>query len=135
MILRAYEDASGQCINFTKSSISFSHAVSKEAKLVTEEALNLSLQMGVGKYLGLLSLIGHEKKEVFAYLCERVWKKTRAWKANLLSWVGREVLIKSMAQSMQTYAMSIFMPPISPCDEIQKMFNAFWWCGVERRGN
>ena len=100
--------------------------------MLTQDVLNVSQQMGVGKHLGLPSLIGRKKKEVFAYLCERVWKKTRAWKANQLPRAGRKVLIKSMAQSMQTYAISIFMPPISLCGKIQKMFNAFWWCGEEK---
>jgi len=52
----------------------------------------VNVQIGVRKYLGPPSLIGHKKKEVFAYLRETVRKKTKGWKASLLSRVGKEVL-------------------------------------------
>lgn len=45
---------------------------------------------------------------------------------------GREVLIKSVAQSIPTNCMSTFLLPTSLGEEIQKMINSFWW-GTNRR--
>ena len=41
VILKAYEDASGQAINFSKSSMSFNHMVSEEDILVIKEVLGI----------------------------------------------------------------------------------------------
>ena len=45
----------------------------------------------------------------------------------MLSQAGKGVLIKSVAQAIPTYSMSVFLLPVSVCDEIQKMMNSFWW--------
>ena len=48
-------------------------------------------------YLGLLTLIGRDKYNTFAYLKDRVWKKLQGWKGMLLSRAGKEILIKAIA--------------------------------------
>lgn len=40
---------------------------------------------------------------------------------------GREVLTKSVLQSIQAYLMSLFCLPVLLCDAIHKMLNSFWW--------
>ena len=45
------------------------------------------------KYLGLPSIIGRSKIEVFAEVKERVGKKLAGWKEKMLSIGGKEVLI------------------------------------------
>ena len=49
------------------------------------------------KYLGLPSIIGRSKKEVFAEVKERVGKKLAGCKEKMLSMGGKEVLIKAVA--------------------------------------
>ena len=49
------------------------------------------------KYLGLPSIIGRSKTEVFAEVKERVGKKLAEWKEKMLSMGGKEVLIKAVA--------------------------------------
>jgi hypothetical protein len=51
-----------------------------------------------------------------------------------LSKAGREVLIKSVAQSIPTYCMSSFLLPTTLGDEIQKMLNSFWWGSNRQNG-
>ena len=48
------------------------------------------------------------KTSVFAYLRERVWRRIQGWKEKLLSKVGKEILIKAVAQAIPTFAMGCF---------------------------
>ena len=49
------------------------------------------------KYLGLPSIIGKSKNEVFVEIKEKVGRKLLAWKEKMLSTGGKEVLIKAVA--------------------------------------
>ena len=49
------------------------------------------------------------------------------WKEKLLSKVGKEVLIKVVAQAILTYTMRCFKIPNSLCDEMTSMIRNFWW--------
>ncbi|XP_074278207.1 uncharacterized protein LOC141601801 [Silene latifolia] len=40
---------------------------------------------------------------------------------------GRETLIKAVAQSIPTYAMSVFRLPANFCDELRSLVSRFWW--------
>ena len=73
------------------------------------------------KYLGLPSSIGRKKKESFDNIRQMVWKKLQGWEGKLLSQVGREVLIKAMAQALPTYTMSCFKLPTGLCHEIEAL--------------
>ncbi|XP_030923509.1 uncharacterized protein LOC115950456 [Quercus lobata] len=126
-ILQLYEDASGQKINADKSSIFFSSNTSDERR---REVLNLLGPMQDThhkKYLGLPSIIGKSKVEIFAEIKERVEKKLSGWKEKMLSIGGREILIKAVAQAIPTYAMSCFQIPKSLCVEMEAMMRKFWW--------
>ena len=123
-LLLQYEEASGQGVNFTKFGIMFSLNVDSTF------ATNLSSVMGITtpqywKVLGAPSLIGKKKKMIFTQIKERVWQRVQGWRNKPLSRVGREVLIKSVAQSIPTYYMSTFILPTSILDEIQKILNSF----------
>ena len=117
-VLVSYSNASGQVINFDKSSISFSPRVSENIRQEIKDILEVREKESDSKYLGLPSFVGRKKKEVFAYLRERVWSKIQGWKTKLLSRSGKEILWKSVVQSMQTYAMSVFLLPKSLYEEI-----------------
>ena len=79
------------------------------------------------KYLGLPSIIGKSRVEIFAEVKERVEKKLSGWKEKMLSVGGREVLIKAVAQAIPTYTMSCFQIPKNICDDIEGMMRKFWW--------
>ncbi len=79
------------------------------------------------KYLGLPSFIGRAKYSSFAQIKERVWSKLKGWKERLISQAGREVLIKSVAQALPTYAMSCFRLPARLIKEIEVLIRKFWW--------
>lgn len=45
----------------------------------------------------------------------------------MLSKAGKEILIKAVAQSIPTYAMSCFKLPNSFCDDVERIIRNFWW--------
>ena len=87
-ILQLYEDASGQKINADKSSVFISSNTPDERR---SEVLNLLGPMQDThhkKYLGLPSIIGKSKVEIFAEIKERVEKKLSRWKEKMFSMGG-----------------------------------------------
>lgn len=84
------------------------------------------------KYLGLPSFIGRNNKKSFREIKEKLAGKLARWKEKLLSKVGKEVLIKAVAQAIPTYAMSCFKIPDTLCDEITTLIKNFWWDSVKR---
>ena len=44
----------------------------------------------------------------------------------LLSRAGKEILIKVVAQSIQTYIMSVFQLSMKLCDELDNLWDKVW---------
>ncbi|XP_057444580.1 uncharacterized protein LOC130736815 [Lotus japonicus] len=133
-ILHSYEAASGQKINLDKSEISWSRGVLK----TRVDELKLLLQMKAvashPRYLGLPTLVGRSKTQVFSFARDRGWKKLKGWKERTLSRAGREVLVKSVAQAIPTYIMGCFALPNSLCNHIESLISRFYWGGdVDKR--
>ena len=84
------------------------------------DVLELMQEATNGKYWGLPVYMGRSKVNLFTYLKERVWKQIQGWKEKLLSKVGKETLIKAIAQAIPSYAMSYFDLTKSLCDDITK---------------
>ena len=78
------------------------------------------------KYLGLPSFVGRNKKASFDNIKQQVWKKLQGWEGKLLSQVGREILIKAIAQALPTYTMSCFKLPIGLCHDIEALIHRFF---------
>ena len=116
LILRRYEEASGQKINTDKSSMFFSPNTSQDIKDGIFNILGPMQDSRHTKYLGLSSFIGRSKTQVFSILKERIGQKLASWKGKLLSIGGggggrKEILIKAVAQAIPTYTMSCFQLP------------------------
>ncbi|KAH9718961.1 reverse transcriptase domain-containing protein [Citrus sinensis] len=126
-VLTVYGKASGQVVNFSKSSISFSANVSEANVWQLCELLEVNATTNHGAYLGLPSYIGRKKKEVFHYIRDRVWKRLQGWSAKMLSRAGKEILLTTVALAMPNYAMSIYLLPKDLCRELEGMMNSYWW--------
>ena len=122
-----YEAASGQKINIDKFLFFFSVNTSKEKKNETLNILGPMQDSRHSKYLGLPSIIGKSRNEVFAEIKERMGRKLSGWKEKILSIGGREILIKAVPQVIPTYTISCFQLPKGLCDEIEGMMRRFWW--------
>jgi len=72
-------------------------------------------------------VVGRSKKKPFLFLVDRIKSRMSSWTRRLVSWVGRKVLIKAVAQVIPTYSMSIFKLLQELCHSIQATINRFWW--------
>lgn len=134
-ILSQYCYAAGQAINLNKSGVSFSANCPEALKHNLATQLRVPILQKTGTYLGIPTDWGRSKKELFAWILARVNAKLAGWKEKLLTKAGKEVLIKSVVQSIPTYAMSIFKLPVSICRAIEQRIASFWWQnGDAKRG-
>jgi len=60
------------------------------------------------KYLGLPTPEGRLNVNKFQAISERMTKSCNAWEERYLSIGGKYILIKSVAQSLPVYTMSVF---------------------------
>ena len=126
-VLEAYCQASGQRINYAKSSIFFSKGVPDSIRNQIKGLLNVTNETINEKYLGMPSDIGSSKNGAFKYLKDRLWSKIQGWIEKSLSTAGKEVLVKLVAQAVPVYSMSCFKLPRGLCEHLNKLIRKFWW--------
>ncbi|XP_050290016.1 uncharacterized protein LOC126728194 [Quercus robur] len=130
-VLGVYERASGQQLNRAKTSLFFSSNTPKEIQEEIKRRFGAQVIKQHGKYLGLPSLVGKNKRSTFNDIKEKLGKKLSGWKEKMLSKVGKEILIKAVALAIPTYTMSCFKLPDNLCDELTAMIRKFWWGQVK----
>ena len=59
---------------------------------------------------------GKSEVNTFKDLQEKITKPVMGWKEKFISKAGREILIKTIAQTIPTYSMGIFWIPKALCD-------------------
>lgn len=126
-VLKLYEVASGQKINYGKSAISFSASTSEDEKVVLSNEMGMKLVAYHEKYLGLPTVLGRDKGKILRKVREKVKNRVEGWHSNLLSLAGKKVLVKAVLQAIPTYAMSVFQLPYGLCQELNKVVAKFWW--------
>ena len=89
--------------------------------------LGVEVTYGSSYHLGLPSVLCRSKRVVFWFLKDHLHKRLSSWQSKLLSRVGKSILIKTIAQALPTYGMSVFLIPSSVPEELQKMLTLFWW--------
>ncbi|XP_056864290.1 uncharacterized protein LOC130511362 [Raphanus sativus] len=126
-ILKRYELSSGQCINQSKSTITFSSKTPESIKERVKSALGITNEGGMGKYLGLPETFGRRKKDVFTGMVDKIRQRSQSWTTRFLSGAGKHVMLQSVLTALPTYSMSSFKIPISLCKRIQSILTRFWW--------
>lgn len=129
-ILQRYERLSGQMINYNKSEVTFSPNTCPAMKLSVCEVLGVRQVNKPGKYLGMPMCVGKSRNEVFSFLSEKVQNKLQGWCNKELSKQGKLTLVKTAAQAIPSFWMSLFLIPIGLSEEMERRMNAFLW----RRG-
>ncbi|XP_061999150.1 uncharacterized protein LOC133716455 [Rosa rugosa] len=128
-VLKVYGKASGQQVNFHKSSVMFSKNVDRATQNLLATFLGVNVVESHEKYLGLPTYVGRNKTSTFQYIQERLDQKLQTWQGRLLSGAGKDILIRVVAQSLPTYAMSCFQLTKKFCDDLQQRCARFWWGG------
>lgn len=80
-------------------------------------------------YLGLPLGAPFKSKAMWNPVVERFERRLAGWKKQLLSKVGRLVLVKNTLTSMLTYFMSLFTLPASTRNRLEKLERDFLWEG------
>ena len=96
----------------------FSHNTRQDTRDLIKNLLRARIMTNCEKYLGLPMVGGRTKTTTFKEIQERFTKRVLGWKKKLISKAGCEILIKSVAQSIPTYSMSLFRLPKVMCDAI-----------------
>ncbi|XP_074314882.1 uncharacterized protein LOC141651056 [Silene latifolia] len=126
-ILSAYKEASGQLVNYNKTTVSFSKGTGAARRAQIAQWLGVRAVEEHDKYVGLPTVVGHSKHVIARVIRDKLCRKLQGWKGMLLSKAGREILIKAVAQSISTYVMSVFKLPHNFCDELRSLVSRFWW--------
>ncbi|XP_061999224.1 uncharacterized protein LOC133716539 [Rosa rugosa] len=126
-VIETYGRASGQLVNFDKSSVVFSKNVSEYMKGEVSSYLGVQVVASHEKYLGLPTYVGRKKTSTFQYIKDNLAKKLANWQGKMLSGAGKDILIKVVAQALPSYAMSVFQLTKNFCDDLEQMCARFWW--------
>ncbi|KAL0394970.1 UNVERIFIED_CONTAM: LINE-1 retrotransposable element O protein [Sesamum latifolium] len=112
-ILLKFEKASSLKINLQKFAMVFSRNVDEGSCMELANILGVAVVPKHEKYLGLPTIAGRSKRELFESIKDRIWSKLHCWLAKKLSQAGRGVLLKIVLQSIPIYAMGCFRLPDS----------------------
>lgn len=74
LLLKSYEEASGQAVNFSKSCVSFSGNVNEYEGQLLADCLGVARVEYHDRYLGLPVFVGKSKKATLTYLKDKLWK-------------------------------------------------------------
>lgn len=107
-LLQTIERASGQKVNLEKSIVFFNSNIIQSNRDHLYQILNMKEVDAECKYLGLSNSMQRSKVATLGYLRGKVKKRVQSWEGYLISQGGKEVLVKSVAQALPTYDMSIF---------------------------
>ena len=89
------------------------------------DIMTVSLSLS-DKYLGLPALVGADRSDCFRHFIERIKERLMGWMEKQLSTSGKEILLKSVAQAIPMFAMSVFSIPKIICKEITDLMAQFW---------
>uniref|UniRef100_A0A803PHU9 Reverse transcriptase domain-containing protein n=1 Tax=Cannabis sativa TaxID=3483 RepID=A0A803PHU9_CANSA len=124
-VFKIYSKASGQAINFSKSSILFSPNTDSNIRTLFFQTFNLEDRPFGCKYLGLPQCLSRSKHHSFSFLSDKVASVLRSWSSKCFSRAGKEVLLKAVIQAIPAYAMACFRIPVRICKGIEVMMARF----------
>ena len=113
-------------MSLAKSSIFFSPNTSVVSKAEISQILHIDTEALSDKYLGLPAIMGAVKSGCFRHFVDRIKARLIGWMEKQLSIGGKEILLKSMAQAIPVFAMSVLSLPKGICKEITDIFCTIW---------
>ncbi|KAL0444003.1 UNVERIFIED_CONTAM: hypothetical protein Slati_2123000 [Sesamum latifolium] len=126
-ILCLSERASGLKVHMQRSAMVISRNVTEDLRLELVRILGVVEVPRHEKYLGLPTVTGRSKRKLFESIKDRIWSKLHNWAAKKLSQAGRSVLLKTVLQTIPTYAMSYFRLPDTFLSDLESIMADFFW--------
>jgi len=114
-------------MNVGKSNILFSPNTSLSTKVSILDILPYAETPPLAKHLGLPMSFGGSKQSSFMDILDKVHNKIEGWRSKTLSQAGKPILLKVVASSIPSYAMSSFIFPDILCHHLDTTFKNFWW--------
>ena len=121
-----YCSSSGQRVSTAKSSIYISPNTSVFVREDVCRVLDIMTEALSDKYLGLPTMVGVDRSDCFQHLIDRICQRLKGSKEKILSVQGKEILLKSVAQAIPSYAMSVFKLPKGICKVTTDEIAGFW---------
>ncbi|RVW83501.1 hypothetical protein CK203_064945 [Vitis vinifera] len=116
-----------QEINLNKYALTFSRNTDDVVKRGICSILQVEEQADPGIYLGMPAVVGKNKRQLFEFVRRKVWNRIQNWNGRRLSRAGKEICLKTVAQSIPTYVMQLLLLPKDLCRDIESMMNDFFW--------
>lgn len=104
--------------------MSFGPGVQHNQKEEIQQLLGVEIVPFHKRYLGLPTMTGRNKKEMYKRLNDQLDSHLFGWQSKFLSKAGNMTLI---AQAVPTYTMSVFRLPKGVHKSFQANFTRFWW--------
>jgi len=117
-------------VNVAKSAIFFSANCDPGMKEEMKQATGIITEALSEKYLGLPTAVGQSTTEAFESILAKIRGLVGGWSEKLLSGVVKEVLVKSVAQSIATYPMNCFLLSSTTRKKITSAISNYWWGGA-----
>lgn len=108
-ISSVFEKASGQQINEDKSSVFFSKNTPNSLKTDLYRKFRFQEANDQSTYLGLPNTIGRNKSILFGFMKEKLQNRIQGWDKKMFSKGGKEILLKTVAKALPSYAMGVFI--------------------------
>lgn len=64
---------------------------------------------------------------IFGYLKDKVNGKVQSWDNKTVSKSGKEILIRSVAQSLPAYVMNVFLLSFEVCKDFERSLSQYGW--------
>jgi len=122
---------SGQKVSESKSRVFFSPNVDRDTLESLYDILGFQSTHNLGKYLGFPINHGGANKQDFNFVLDKVKQKLAGWKASLMSFAGRAVLVQASSSTISAYVMQCNALPNKILDNIDKVNHNFLWGSLE----
>ncbi|XP_038980099.1 uncharacterized protein LOC120110150 [Phoenix dactylifera] len=126
-VVAAYCAASGQRVNFSKSTISFSPSTESGVRQEIRGILQIPEQEGMLTYLGVPITGRRLRVAECSGLVQRVQSRLEGWRASSLSMMGRVTLVRAVLGSLPVYLMANTVVPKTILLRIERLLRDFLW--------
>ena len=130
-VLDDFCSISGQTISEAKSRVYFSPNVDKDTRESLSDILGFASTPSLGKYLGIPIKHPRSSSNEYNFVLDRVKQKLARWKANMLSFASRAILIQASFAAIPSYIMQCTKLLGRILDWLDRVNRNFLWRIIE----